>query len=85
MEQTTKDLLHLTLEEIEEMPLKKYRKALLQHHYSQSGGNVSYDMAIQILHQKENAVLGQRVFVLQIVVIVLAAVSIAVGILQIAK
>jgi hypothetical protein len=84
MEPTTKDVLSLTLLEIEDMPLKQYRRALLQHEYSK-GSNISYEMAIQILHQKENAELGQRVFVLQIVVIVLAVVSIVVGILQIVK
>ncbi len=88
MEPNTNDLLHLSLEEIERMPLKEYRRALLQHHYSQGGpqgGNVSYEMAIEILHQKENAELGNRVFALQIIVIVLAVVSIGVGILQIVK
>jgi len=84
MESNEKDLLKLTFKEMDQMPLREFRKALQQHTYSQ-GGNVSYDMAIQILHQKENAELGQKVFVLQIFVIVLAVVSIVVGILQIVK
>jgi len=84
MEPTTKDLLSYSLEELDKMPLKKYRKALIQHQYSQ-GGNVGYEAAIQLLYQKENAKLGQKVFILQIIVIVLAVISIGVGILQIVK